>query len=228
MLYIGMGDGGGGGDPNGNGQKKSTGLGKMLRIDVGEVPGAKTRPTKFRTPKDNPFYSKPGYAKTIWALGLRNPWRFSFDAKTGALWIADVGQGRQEEINYVGKGVKGVNYGWNRYEGRLTYPPGSAAPKNAKSFRKPIHVLKHPTNSSITGGYVYRGKDHPLLQGTYVYGDFVSGRIYFLRRGTTLRTRMMRDTTLGIASFGESATRELYLCDMNGGTIYKVGAKRAP
>jgi glucose/arabinose dehydrogenase len=200
----------------------------MLRIDVGETPSETAPPATYRIPKDNPFVGNPAYAQAIWALGLRNPWRFSFDASSGALWIGDVGQYRREEIDYMGKGVKGVNFGWDRYEGLLTYPPGSAAPRNASSFRKPIKSFKHPYAESITGGYVYRGADYPVLRGVYVFGDYVTGRIFFLRKGTTVSTREMRNTSLGISSFGVSASGELYLCDLNGGAIYKVGAKQAP
>ncbi len=228
MLYIGMGDGGGAGDPKGNAQKKNTRLGKMLRIDVGETRAATALPATYRIPKDNPFVGNSAYAQSIWALGLRNPWRFSFDSKTGAMWIGDVGQERREEIDYLGKGVKGVNFGWDRYEGLLTYPPGSPAPSNASSFRKPVKTHKHPTTESITGGYVYRGTDYPVLQGVYVYADFITGRIYFLRKGTPVRDREMRNTSMNISSFGLTAGGELYLCDMKGGAIYKVGAKRVP
>lgn len=228
MLYIGMGDGGGSGDPRNNAQNKNSRLGKILRIDVGETAGATSLPATYRVPADNPFVGTTAAAPSIWALGLRNPWRFSFDSKIGSLWIGDVGQSRREEIDHMGPRVKGTNFGWNRYEGLLTYPPGASPPRNASSMRKPVKTHSHPTAQSITGGYVYRGADSPSMRGTYVYGDFVTGRIFFLRKGATVTTRQMRDTSLLISSFGLNGRGELYMCDMAAGDIYKVGAVRVP
>lgn len=224
-LYIGMGDGGSGGDPQNLAQNPSNRLGKMLRIDVGEAPGSVSVPRTYRIPPDNPFLGRPGYLKEIAALGLRNPWRFSFDRSNGQLWIGDVGQGAREEIDFLPKGQAGANFGWNRFEGFATYPPGSPAPPNAAAFRRPVIDLKHPVAESITGGYVYRGKAYPALKGTYVYGDFVTGKIWGMHRGTPVQNRLLLDTQLGIASFGEDSAGELYLCDLYGGAIYRITAR---
>ena len=224
-LYIGMGDGGSGGDPQNRAQNPGTRLGKMLRIDVGEAPGATSVPATYRIPPTNPFVGRAGHWPEIFALGLRNPWRFSFDRSTGDLWIGDVGQNAREEIDFLPKGQSGANFGWNRFEGRATYPPGSPPPPNPSRFRPPVIDIAHPAAESITGGYMYRGTASPVLKGTYVYGDFVTGKIWGLRRGATVANRLFLDTTLGIASFGEDSAGELFLCDMNGGAIYRVIAR---
>ena len=224
-LYIGLGDGGSAGDPQNRAQNPATRLGKLLRIDVGETPGSTSVPPTYRIPPGNPFAGHADYAREIFALGLRNPWRFSFDRNTGDLWIGDVGQNAREEIDFLPKGQSGVNFGWNRFEGFATYPPGSPPPPNPSRFRPPVKDIPHPAAESVTGGYVYRGNAYPALKGTYVYGDFVTGRIWGLRRGATVANRLFLDTTLGIASFGENSAGELYLCDLNGGAIYRVTAR---
>jgi glucose/arabinose dehydrogenase len=224
-LYIGMGDGGSAGDPQNRAQNPGTRLGKMLRIDVGEAPGATSVPATYRIPPTNPFVGRAGYQPEIFALGLRNPWRFSFDRSTGDLWIGDVGQGAREEIDFLPKGRSGANFGWNRFEGFATYPPGSPPQPNRSLFRPPVKDIAHPGAESITGGYVYRGNAYPVLKGTYVYGDFVTGKIWGLRRGATVANRLFRDTTLGISGFGEDSAGELYLCDLIGGAIYRITAR---
>jgi glucose/arabinose dehydrogenase len=223
-LYIGMGDGGGRGDPDDRAQDPSTLLGKILRIDTGDS-GTGSRPTTYRIPPSNPFVGVPGYRGEIWALGLRNPWRFSFDRTAGNLWIGDVGQGAWEEISFGYKGTGGQNYGWNVFEGKHTYPPGSPGPGDATPYTMPILEIGHPTFESVTGGYVYRGSRYPELRGLYIFGDYVTGKIRALRRLPDLRVRELADTNMLISSFGESATGELYVCDYRGGAIYRVGAR---
>ena len=223
-LYIGTGDGGGAGDPKGRAQNPRSRLGKILRIDVGERPGA-TVPATYRIPPTNPFVGRSGYNASIWALGLRNPWRFSFDRTYGSLWIGDVGQSRREEIDYARAGAGGYNFGWDRYEGFATYPPGSRAPSRPSKYRKPVVNHRHPYAESITGGYVYRGTAYPKLRGTYIYGDYVKGKIWGLRRKPTVRKRLLRDTSLLISSFGQNARGELFLCDMKSGSVYQVGVR---
>ncbi|WP_129127325.1 PQQ-dependent sugar dehydrogenase [Geomonas oryzae] len=211
LLYIGTGDGGSGGDPHGNGQRLDTLLGKILRIDV--APGA----AAYRLPK-NPFGNE------IWAYGLRNPWRFSFDRGTGDLYIADVGQDEVEEIDFqpAGSGA-GANYGWNIMEGDRCF----RKPKCKKSgLTMPVAVYRHGKGDcSVTGGYVYRGRIKEL-QGIYFYGDFCSGRIWGLRRvGTKWETKLLADTPYAISTFGEDEEGELYLADYGSGTIYRVDTR---
>ncbi len=197
-LYIATGDGGGG-DPNGNAQNTGSLLGKILRMDVD---GAGTGD-----------YS-------MWAYGLRNPWRISFDRTTGALYIADVGQNRWEEINREAAGDPGGrNYGWNVMEGNHCYLTGTSCSLAGDTL--PVAEYSHAGgNCSITGGYVYRGESQRDLQGLYVFGDFCSGRIWTMpSTGSTITQR--RDTNLSISSFGESESGELYLLDL-GGTLYRV------
>jgi glucose/arabinose dehydrogenase len=207
-LYIGLGDGGSAGDPQGNGQNLSALLGKMLRIDVdGDAP--------YSIPEDNPFVSDAGYAPEIWALGLRNPWRYSFDRATGDLYIADVGQGDWEEVNFQpGDSVGGENYGWNIYESTHTFE-GSGDPA---SFVMPIAEYSHGLGISITGGYVYRGEAIPDLLGVYLYGDWGSGRIWAAYRDESGAWQSIEfmDSGSAISSFGEDEQGELYLVDYSG------------
>ena len=163
-LYIALGDGGGGGDPKGNGQKLTTLLGSILRIDIGGVSAEES----YSVPEDNPFVGVPEARDEIWAYGLRNPWRFSFDALTGTLWAADVGQDRLEEVNVV---QAGMNYGWNLMEGSDCF---SIDPCDRPGLELPVAEYDHTEGCSVTGGYVFRGRGMPSLQGAYVYGDFCS------------------------------------------------------
>jgi glucose/arabinose dehydrogenase len=204
MLYVGLGDGGGGGDPGGHGQNPNTLLGALLRIDVdGAVP--------YRIPPDNPFANGGGRPE-IWATGLRNPWRFSFDPPAGLLFIADVGQNRREEINAVQANVPGLNYGWNRMEGTLCYPPGTTC--STAGLVLPVLEYPNPAQGcSVTGGYVYRGNRLPALRGWYVYGDFCGGWVRAFRHtGTGIAEQRELATGLGrITSFGRDAAGELYV-----------------
>ena len=224
-LYIGMGDGGSGGDPKENGQNTSVLLGKLLRIDVAGDNTA-TRDTEYGIPPDNPFAGSAKDAQEIWATGLRNPWRFSFDRTTGDLWIGDVGQNAWEEIDFqVAGSLGGNNYGWSTFEGTHTYPPDTPAPKDAAKYVQPVVEYDHKTGESVTGGYVYRGIAQPELLGTYFYGDYVSGRVWGLRRSASgVENRQLADTKYAVVSFGEDDLGELYMVDF-GGAIYRVVSK---
>ena len=151
----------------------------MLRIDVGEA-GTAPANGRYAVPADNPFVGKAGVRPEIWATGLRNPWRFSFDASSGALWIGDVGQGEWEEIDFAPAGTGGQNWGWNLWEGDHRYPPGAPA-MSRDGFSFPVLEYAHPKGDSVTGGYVYRGSAYPALVGTYLYADFGKGWIGGIR-----------------------------------------------
>jgi uncharacterized protein (TIGR03437 family) len=217
FLYIGLGDGGGGGDPQNNGQRPDALLGKMLRIDVesGQAP--------YRVPPDNPFVNNIGYRPEIWATGLRNPWRYSFDRETGDLWIADVGQNRAEEVNFQPASSRGgENYGWNRMEGLQCFPAGSSC--NRDGLTLPILEYTRQQGISVTGGYVYRGSRHPSLRGVYLYGDYGTGNIWAVQRqdgGWVNRLVLASGRT--ISAFGEDGNGELYLAH-HGGEIYSIAS----
>ena len=211
LLYIGSGDGGSGGDPLGNGQNTAALLGKILRLDVLSGVAAVI-------PAGNPFGNE------VWAYGLRNPWRFSFDRQTGDLFLADVGQATREEINFqpAGSGTA-ANYGWNIMEGSLCFlAPGLCSPAG---LTLPVAEYDHTLgNCSVTGGYVYRGSTLSL-RGTYLYGDFCSGRIWGLRRnGVTWENLLLLDSTLQISTFGEDEAGELYVADYATGTVFRISA----
>jgi glucose/arabinose dehydrogenase len=210
-LYIGMGDGGSGGDPGNRAQNLSELLGKMLRIDV-------DRGAPYAIPDSNPFVHTPGARPEIWALGLRNPWRFSFDRAKGDLWIADVGQGQWEEINHQpGTSSGGENYGWRRMEGTHCFEPRTNCSDPALVL--PVIEYDHRNGAcSVTGGYVYRGRDFPRLDGAYIYGDYCSGVIWAATRNTIggFTTTQLLDTNLLISTFGEDVDGELYVADHRG------------
>jgi glucose/arabinose dehydrogenase len=214
-LYIGLGDGGSGGDPDGNGQSLSTLLGKMLRIDPtrdGDRP--------YRVPPDNPFVGRAGARPEIWAYGLRNPWRYTFDRLTGDLWIGDVGQSAWEEVDLHPSGsAGGENYGWNRMEG--DHPYGGAAPP-AGAVR-PVYEYSHDQGCVVTGGYVYRGNAIPDLVGAYVFADFCAGAIEAirLRDGRVVDHRTLGPVVSSLSSFGEDAEGELYAMSLGGG-LYRL------
>ncbi len=220
LLYIGLGDGGGGGDPKGNGQKKTTRLGKLLRIDPRDPDGA--GPKRFRTPGSNPLVGKSG-RNDIWSWGLRNPWRFSFDRKTSNLWIGDVGQSSREEIdrstsNASGRNAgKGKNYGWARCEGRRRYPNTS---QSCNFGTRPVHDYAHGNGRcSVTGGFVHRGPSAKKWRGLYVAGDFC-GRLFVLNQKG--RVKLSKKTPRSIASFGEDAAGRIFATDVVNGAIYLV------
>jgi len=209
-LYIGLGDGGSAGDPQGNGQNRATLLGKILRIDV----DSSSLGLNYGIPPDNPFVGNTeGFREEIFAYGLRNPWRFSFDSAAGQLWVADVGQNRIEEIDIV---EKGKNYGWNIMEGTLCYSPSQGC--NQTGLELPVWEYGHDLGYSVTGGFVYHGSLMPSLRGTYIYGDYGSGRIWALEYKGSNQTvnKELVDSNLNITSFGLDQQNELYICDYNG------------
>ncbi len=214
FLYIASGDGGSGGDPQGNGQNRNTLLGKILRIDVSAVPG-------YRIPEGNPFSSPEGRPE-IWAYGLRNPWRISFDRLTGDLYISDVGQDAMEEVNFQAAGAEGgANYGWNYFEGTRSF---RGTPPEGARFEMPVIAYPLGEECSITGGYVYRGQDLPDWQGVYVYADFCSGRVWGAVREAdgAFQTRELFRLEQGIASFGEDESGELYILNLYSGKILRL------
>jgi glucose/arabinose dehydrogenase len=209
-LYIGMGDGGSGGDPMGNGQNKNVLLAKLLRIDVSDR-------TKYRVPSDNPFAGGGGRGE-IWAYGLRNPWRFSFDTATGALWLADVGQDAYEEIDVV---TRGANYGWNIMEATHCYNASSCA---TAGLTLPIFEYPHSLGCSVTGGFVDRGAA-PDLRGVYLYGDYCSGRIWGIRfaNGSVIAQAQIATAGFSISSFAQDRSGEVYVLQYaSSGGIYKI------
>lgn len=222
-LYISIGDGGGGGDPFNNAQNPQLFLGKILRLDVESSTSA-----PYAIPSSNPFTTATDPSDRvrdeIWALGLRNPWRISFDRQTADLYIADVGQGSREEVNFQAATSRGgENYGWRILEGTLPYSPGDTTGLTA-----PIVEYDHSAATggfSITGGYVYRGNTYrPTFDGLYFYGDFVNGRIWAAQPTETgqWESRLVLDSPYGISTFGEDAQGELYLADYGSGTLYRV------
>jgi glucose/arabinose dehydrogenase len=219
-LYIGTGDGGSGGDPGNRSQNPLDFLGKMLRLDVdGGNP--------YAIPPDNPFAHSRDTLREIWALGLRNPWRISFDRETGDLWIADVGQNEWEEINREPAGSPGgLNWGWRCYEGFAPFKTAGCQPPQA--YARPVHVYPNEprTGCSVTGGYVYRGKANPDLTGKYIYTDFCSGIFWALEPSAdqaTFRNRvLLHNGPKGVAAFGEDVHGELYVVSLNEGAIYRI------
>jgi glucose/arabinose dehydrogenase len=219
-LYIGLGDGGSGGDPNGNGQKLTTWLGKILRIDVNpaNVPSGET----YAVPDDNPFVGQADAMPEIWAFGLRNPWRFSFDRETGDLWIGDVGQGEIEEIDLLPANESALNLGWNMLEGTSCFLTPECDPT---SYTGPVLEYTHDVGGcSVTGGYVYRGATMPELGGAYIFADFCTGKLWAGGQNGDGSWTMSEpvETGLSISSFGEDAAGELYLTDHSGGAVYRL------
>jgi len=211
-LYIATGDGGAGGDPDNRGQDPHTLLGKLLRIDV-------DRGDRYGIPPDNPFAGQQT-GQAIFALGFRNPWRFSFDRQTGALWVADVGQHEWEEINMV---EAGHNYGWRIMEGAHCFLPAQGCSRAGLTLPVAEYRNQSP-HCAITGGYVYRGNTMPFLHGTYVFGDYCSGQIMGLHEG---RLHVLATSSLRISSFGEDENGALYVVD-HGGGIYKITRADSP
>jgi glucose/arabinose dehydrogenase len=209
FLYIGLGDGGSGGDPQGNGQNTDTLMGAILRIDVDTG-------SPYGIPADNPFVLGGGRPE-IFAWGLRNPWRWSFDRLTGDLWAGDVGQSQLEEVDRI---VPGGNYGWNRFEGSLCF----SGDCNPAGLIPPVAEYTHGEGCSITGGFVYRGSDIPSLAGTYLYGDFCTGTLWGLDSSSdgTLPSRVLLESTLSISSFAEGNDGEFFVLDYTGGTLHRL------
>jgi glucose/arabinose dehydrogenase len=211
FLYIGLGDGGSGGDPFGNGRSLQTRLGKMLRIDVDRTdPGL-----QYAIPTDNPFAAGGGLPE-IWAYGLRNPWRFSFESGTGRLFCADVGQDSFEEVDLL---QNGGNFGWNTMEGLHCFNPSSSC--NMTGLILPIAEYSHSEGEAVIGGYVYKGSGIPSLVGTYILGDYISGAIWGLKEttpGSWTRSRLL-STQRNISSFGQDAAGEVYVLDYSGNIL---------
>ncbi len=219
-LYISTGDGGGGGDPAGNAQNPASPLGKLLRIDVesGVAP--------YKIPATNPYTQTAPYRGEIWALGLRNPWRFSFDRLTHDLYIGDVGQDAEEEVDFqAAASLGGENYGWNTLEGDLCYQPAvgcSAPPRYIAPVATYLHGALDSNGCAVTGGFVYRGSVYPRMQGMYFYGDYCSGKIWGLVNAAGWQTTLLLDTSENISTFGEDEAGSLYLADLTSGTVYLV------
>ena len=212
LLYVAFGDGGSGGDPLGNGQDRASLLGKLLRIDPRGGP-------PYAIPPGNPFAGAGnGVRAEIWAYGLRNPWRFSFDRQTGELWLGDVGQGAREELDVI---TAGANLGWNVYEGTLPYRNPLSLPP--ASFTAPVLDYGRDQGAAVIGGYVYRGARAPELRGSYVYGDYVSGRVWALRRDAGAVTSTEIAFVENVASFGEDQQGEL-LGVGHGGALWRFEA----
>ncbi|MFN8283249.1 MAG: PQQ-dependent sugar dehydrogenase [Chitinophagales bacterium] len=219
-LYIAVGDGGSGGDPNGNAQNKNTLLGKLLRIDVNNFAGT------YTVPANNPFVGQSNVKTEIWAYGLRNPWRFSFDRLTHDLWIGDVGQGAREEIDFqASNSAGGENYGWRCYEGSNTYNTAGCA--GAANYKFPVYEYDHSANGGIavTGGFVYRGNKYPDLSGYYVCADYGTGNFWLIKKeNSVFNTTAIGKPLAGvnISCFGEDIFGELYAANVSNGVIYKI------
>lgn len=216
-LYIAVGDGGGAGDPNDNGQDRTTLLGSILRIDV----DSQENGNNYGIPSDNPYAgNEEGYREEIFAYGLRNPWRFSFDADNGDIWAGDVGQNSYEEIDII---EAGNNYGWNIMEGTHCFEPPSGCDQSGLAM--PVWEYGRGEGISVTGGFVYRGPSQESLTGWYVYGDFGSGKIWALDASSPDDPENIElvDTDHSISSFGVDAENELYIVGF-GGSIYRLEA----
>lgn len=212
MLYVGLGDGGGGGDPLGNGQDGSTLLGSMLRIDITVEP--------YAIPPDNPFAGTAGTRPEIWARGLRNPWRFSFDPAGGRIYIADVGQNQYEEINVAAASDGGLNYGWNIMEGTHCF---ASATCSMAGLTMPVLEYGHGEGCSVTGGHVYRGAGIAALAGHYVYSDYCAGwiRSFRLENGAATDRTDWGLSAGSVLSFGADGTGELYVLTA-AGIVYRL------
>jgi glucose/arabinose dehydrogenase len=219
FLYIGTGDGGSGGDPSNHAQDLSQLLGKLLRIDVDHG-------TPYAIPPSNPFVNRTGARGEIWAYGLRNPWRYTFDRATGDMWIGDVGQNIFEEIDLQpATSIGGENYGWRRMEGFHCFNPSTNC--TDPSFTMPVLEYQHTGGAcSITGGYRYRGTQVPALNGAYLYGDYCTGTIWTATQSNgNWFPKVLFQTSLNISSFGEDLSGELYVLDVAGGKVYKMISK---
>jgi glucose/arabinose dehydrogenase len=218
FLYIAVGDGGGG--QSANGQKTTTLLGKILRIDVDGTSDGRA----YAIPAGNPFADGIGGRPEIWAYGLRNPFRFSFDRVTGDMYIGDVGQHRREEIDFGESGQGGINFGWHIMEGSSCYKPPEDCPTDG--LRPPIHEYSHNVGNVVTGGYVYRGSAVPDLVETYVFTDFGSRELWGLKQdetGNWKRSVLFQSgNQLNIAPFGESDAGELFAVDLVSGTLFRI------
>lgn len=218
-LYIGLGDGGSGGDPGNRSQNTGLALGKMLRIDIDNG-------FTYSIPADNPFVNDPATLNEIWAIGLRNPWRFSFDRLTGDMWIADVGQNEFEEIDFQpANSTGGENYGWRCYEGFEEF--NTSGCPSANTLTEPVHAYANNFNNgcSVTGGYVYRGSQFPAFVGLYIYVDYCTGKFWSLQRAganSWTNTEIATFESYEYSSFGEDKDGELYVTGYANGEIYRI------
>lgn len=220
-LYFATGDGGDANDPFNNAQDSTTLLGKMLRINVDNF----TTAPYYTVPPSNPFYSTPNFDNRIWARGLRNPFRWSFDRLTGDMWIGDVGQGAKEEINFTpGSSTGGENYGWRCYEGSIRTPGITAC--DVVNYHPPVYDYNNPNPgaSSVAGGYVYRGSEYPFFQGYYTAVDVYSGNAYLLKANGSggFDTRVVTGLPTFVVGFGEAEDGTLYAVRQSTGTVYKI------
>jgi glucose/arabinose dehydrogenase len=221
-LYISSGDGGSGGDPQNNSQNTNNLLGKILRIDIDN-----STPTQnYSIPSNNPFFGVTSSRGEIWAYGLRNPWKFSFDSSNGDMWIADVGQNENEEINKASATEAGLNYGWRCYEGNS--PFNTSGCPNVNDFTFPVAEYSHFNSGnfkcSITGGYIYRGSQYPNFNGLYFFADYCSGEIGTLEYNSTSDVWNMtfEQFSGNWTAFGEDVNGEIYIADIQSGNIYKL------
>jgi glucose/arabinose dehydrogenase len=223
FLYIATGDGGSGGDPHDNGQKLLTLLGKILRIDVDERSGD----LQYAIPADNPFVATADAYPEIFAIGLRNPWRMSFDRATGDLWIGDVGQNSFEEIDVSRARTSGANFGWNRMEGAHCFRPSEGCDESGLTLPV-VEYSQGEGGCTVIGGYVYRGSAQPDLAGGYLFGDYCSGFIWAIDpSGDELREpTLVADTEARISAFGEDEAGELFVTDISAGELLRVTASR--
>lgn len=219
-LYIAVGDGGSGGDPNGNAQNKNTLLGKILRLDVNNFSAA------YTVPASNPFFGQSNVKTEIWAYGLRNPWRFSFDRQTNDLWIGDVGQGAREEVDFQSaSSTGGENYGWRCYEGNSTYNTSGCG--NASTYKFPVFEYDHSASGgiAITGGYVYRGNKYNDLKGYYIFADYGSANFWLIKKdNNTFTSYAIGKPLTGMltSGFGEDIRGEIYATNVSNGVLYKI------
>ena len=221
LLYIATGDGGGAGDPQATGQRLDTHLGKLLRIGVdGQSDG---RP--YTIPESNPFIGRDDARPEILHLGLRNPWRFSFDRETGDLWIGDVGQGQWEEIDVARDGEVGLNYGWSVVEGNHCFRDDGCS---TEGLMPPVTEYSHDFGCSVTGGVVYRGSEWPGLRGAYLFADYCSGTLWAIdaRSDVVEAPVVVAETGRSISSFGEDEAGELYVTDLDGALLRVVAPER--
>ncbi len=214
-LYAGLGDGGSANDPQGAGQRRDTWLGKLLRLDATATDG------EYTVPPDNPFVGQAEALPEIWAYGLRNPWRFSFDRATGDIFIADVGQNQWEEVNFQpATSAGGENYGWNIMEATHCFRQETC---NRDGLALPIFEYSHSQGCSITGGYIYRGAAYPAMTGNYFVADYCVGTIWRLfPQGDNWQAGIVLDSDLVISTFGEDVNGELYVSDYAHGGIYRL------
>ncbi len=221
MLLVALGDGGSGGDPQGRAQNLKELLGKILRLDV-LSPGD----AAYAIPRDNPFVGRTDARPEILHYGMRNPWRLSVDPPTGDLWIGDVGQNAWEEVDVAPRGQRGLNFGWNAWEGRHCYqPPSGCSPKG---ITMPVVEYSHSAGCTVIGGSIYRGTGSPALRGAYLFADYCSGTLWGIDAGSraSQEAHTLLETGRTISSFGTGEDGEMYLTDLGSGDVLRIVARR--